>query len=540
MKKIIMLIMIILILLITGCSMPNDFGLPIWTVPVSLVILNDTFDAEVIAQEVGSFQANGDTLQFFEEVSETRYLGNLDIEDTSIYSKTYSLGEFAPPEVTQFEGQPVNVLPGYPNLTIPFEITKDFDPFTEFEQIKFASGNLNITITNNTVFWLGNAPEGLPLTVQVLNSAGELLLEEEIFENIAPEGGSATGVISLADSIISNDITIKLLGEGDITDNESAIIDTTASGQLDVQITEIQAEYVINAQIPSQSLDTIAGYKDIDLLHPEIVEEDSFMFTGNSSIIFTIESLIPVLTSFELVAKRGSNEVLLEHNDGDPIFLEVEEGISEIVFSSDEYNINSMMRILPDGFDYSLEPFIGNGTVIPYLSFEDSLTIDFKIVADLQIETFEEDGIWIIPLENGDVKVETQNTQDFSENLYNAFDSGKIVFKYWNRTGMEIGLDLLVSDDSTNVYDQIFNFENPDTTMVEMFRVPLLEETGGDYFNSFELNVSQSDLNYFLSDSVFIIPRIHIYSNGENPWNAGLKVQAEVVIDIKVSDDLFN
>ena len=171
---------------------------------------------------------------------------------------------------------------------MPFEIAKDFDPFDEYEQIKFVSGNLNLTITNNTVFWLGNAPDGLPLTVQILDDNDILQVEEVIFENVAPLGGSATGIISLADSLIGNNITINLIGEGDITDNSTATIDTSAAVQMDIQITDIQAEYVINALIPSQQIELIEGYQDIDLVQPEIVDEDSFMFNGNSSIIFTI------------------------------------------------------------------------------------------------------------------------------------------------------------------------------------------------------------------------------------------------------------
>ena len=69
MKKIIL--PFFLVLLLIGCSIPDEIGLPSWTVPIRLVILNDTFDAEVIAEEVGSFQANGDTLQFYELISES-------------------------------------------------------------------------------------------------------------------------------------------------------------------------------------------------------------------------------------------------------------------------------------------------------------------------------------------------------------------------------------------------------------------------------------------------------------------------------------
>ncbi len=538
MKKIIL--PILLVLLLIGCSIPDEIGLPSWTVPISLILLNDTFDAEAIAEEVGSFIANGDTLQFYEIISESQYFGNIEIEDTGVHSEVYTFGEIAPPEIALLNGQPVSVLPGYPNITIPFEITKDFEPFEEYEQIKFLSGNLNLTITNNTVFWLGNAPEGTPLIVQILDNSGVLQVEEAIFENVAPLGGAATGVISLADSLIGNDITVKLIGEGDVTDDGTAIIDTLATGQIDIQITDIQAEYIINAQVPSQQIELIEGYKDIDLVQPEIVNEDSFMFNGNSSIIFTIESQIPMIASFELIAKRDTTEILLEDLEGNPINLNVEEGITQIEFTSNYYNINEMLQIIPDGFEYSMDPFIGDGTVIPYLSFDDSVSIDFEMIADLQICTFEEDGIWIIPLDEGEFHIDAQDTEVFDQTMSDAYNTGKIIFKYWNNTGMEVGFDLLVSDDSTKVLAEIYNFEEPDTNNVQMFRVPLFEETSGDDYKQFELDVLQNELSYFVSDSVYTLPRVHIFSNGENPWTGGLKIQANLIIEINISNDLIN
>ena len=296
MKKIIL--PILLVLLLVGCSIPDEIGLPSWTLPIRLVLLNDTFDAEVIAEEIGAFHANGDTLQFYDSVTETQLFSDFDIEDTDVHTTSFELSEFAPTVVEQFDGQPVNLIPGYPDFTIPFDILKEFELFDEFEEIKFVSGNINITITNNTIFWLGDAPDGDPLKVHILDSLGVLIVEEEIIDNIPPLGGSIMREISIADSLIGNDISIRLIGEGDITNNSNALIDLGATVDLDIQITDIIAEYVINAQVSSLIFDPVEGYKEVDLLHPEIVEEDSFMFNGNSSILFTIDSPIPILASF--------------------------------------------------------------------------------------------------------------------------------------------------------------------------------------------------------------------------------------------------
>jgi len=274
-------------------------------------------------------------------------------------------------------------------------------------------------------------------------------------------------------------------------------------------------------------------------LHPEIVEADSFIINGNSSIIFTFNSPIPMLASFELVSKRGVNQIPLEHFNGDPILLDVEEGFTQIVFNSDEYNINEMLQIIPNGFDYAFDPFTGEETIIPYISFTDSVTVQFELVGDVQITTFEEDGIWVIPLEDGELLIDIRDTEAFETEHFDAYNDGKILIKYWNDTGMELGFDLLVSDDSASVYTEVYNFEEPDTSLVQMFRIPLLEETSGNEFKEFELQVNQEELSYFVSESVYTLSRVHIFSNGESPWTGGLHILAELEVEITVSDGLI-
>ena len=538
MKKIILPILLVLFLI--GCSIPDEIGLPSWTLPIRLVLLNDTFDAEVIAQEIGSFQANGDTLQFYESITETQFFSDFDIEDTDIHTTSFALSDFVPTVVEQYDGQPVSIIPGYPDFTIPIDIFREFELFDEFEQIKFITGNINVTITNNTIFWLGDAPDGDPLMVHILDSLGVLIVEEEIVENVPPLGGTITREISIADSLIGNDISINLYGEGDITDNSNALIDLAATVDLDIQITDIEAEYVINALVSSLDYDIIEGYQEVDLLHPEIVEADSFEIIGNSSIIFTIESPIPILASFGLIAKRNLTEIPLVNFWGDPIQLDVGEGITQIVLNSDEYNINEMLQIIPSGFEYSMDPFIENGTIIPYISFDDSVTVQLEIVGDIQIYTFEEDGIWIIPLDEGEISIVPRDIEEFKQIHFDAYNSGKIHFKYWNNTGMELGFDLLVSDDSSSVFEEVYNFVDPDTSNIQIFRIPLLEETSGDDYGEFELNVLQSELGYFVKDTLYTLPRVHIYSNGENPWTGGLHIQADLIIEIDINNDLIN
>jgi hypothetical protein len=530
---------ILFILFLIGCSIPDEFGIPTWTIPIRLVLLNDIYDAEAIAEEMTSLRASGDTLQFYELVTESQILGDIEISDTDIKTSEFLLTDIAP-ELSQFNGLPVNVLPNYPDITIPITITRDFEPFDEYEEIKLLSGSLLLTITNNTVFWLGDSLDGNPLIIDVLDSNGEPLVEEVEFANIAPLGGSGTQPIPLDDEIFPNDIQIQLSGEGDITSDSTAVIDTTASVQLDIQIVDIQADYVINGQIPSQEIDPISGYREVDLIQPEIVHQDSFELSGYGAIIFEVTSVVPAVASFELVAIRDTTEIYLEHDEGQPIEIQVGIGTSQIIFSNEHYNINEMIQILPDGFNYSLTPYIGVGTMIPYLCYEDSVVVNFEVVADMQIFTYEDAGIWIIPLDEGEINIEVEDVSDFKPEMQDSYQSGKMIFKYWNVSGMELGFDILFSDDSTNVLEQVFNFEDSVLVDVEMFRVPLLEITSDTTFNEVELNITQEELDYFVGDSIYVVPRIQVISGGTQPWAGGVRVQGDIVLEIEINSDLID
>ena len=531
---------ILFILFLIGCSIPDEFGIPSWTTQFRLVFLHDTYDAEAIADTVGSFIANGDTLQFYESIEDFQTVGDIEIEDTEVKTKSFDLEDIAPPEIIVLNGQPVSNLPNYPDITVPFDIIKIFEPFDEYEEIKFMEGFLELTITNNTVFWLGDSLDGNPLEINVLDGTGEPLVENVIFPDIAPEGGIGSQLIDLqTGEPFPNEIQLQLTGEGDVTENASAIIDISATIQLDIQIIDIQADWVTQAHIPSQEIEIISGYIEADLPQPEIVEEDSFCFNGYSAIIFNIVSPAPAVAVFELVSKKSGVQVPLVHNEGDSITISISEGLTEFMLTSENYNINEMLQIIPDGFDYEFNTLIGDNTVIDSLNHADSIGVDIEIIADVQIYTFEEEGIWIIPLENGEIEISEEDVSDFDDAIYNAFKYGRVIFKYWNTSGMELGFDLLVSDDSTNVLEEIFNFENPDSTKVQMFRIPLMEITTDSTYGEYELNITQDQLDFFLADSVYIVPRINISSEGAQPWTGGITIQGDLSIEVFISSELF-
>lgn len=523
---------ILFILFLIGCSIP-EFGIPSWTTQFRLVFLHDTYNAEVIADTVGSFIAKGDTLlQFYESIEDFQTVGDIEIEDTEIHSSYFSLEEIADSIIVQANGDSVGFLANY---NIPsFDIPIIFDPFDEYEEIKFMEGFLELTITNNTVLCLDS------LIIDVLDGNEEPLVENVIFPDIESEGGIGSQMIDLqTEEPFPNEIQLRLTGGGYVTDNSSAIINIYATIQLDIQIIDIQADWVTQAKIPSQEIEIISGYIETDMPQPEIVEEDSFCFNGYSAIIFTIVSPAPAVAAVELVAKKSDVQVPLVHNEGDSINIQILQDTTVIILSSEHYNINDMLQIIPDGFDYELNTLIGDNTVIDSLNHADEIGVNIEIVADVQIWTFEEEGIWIIPLENGEIEITEEYVEEFDQAIYDAYKDGTVIFKYWNTSGMELGFDLLVSDDSTKVLEEVFNFENPDTTKVQMFRVPLMEETTDSTYGEYELKITQDQLDFFLADSVYIVPRINISSEGAQPWTGGITIQGDLVIDVFISSELF-
>jgi len=532
---------ILFIIIVIGCSIPDEFGIPSWTTQFRLVFLHDTYDAEAIADTVGSFIASGDTLlQFYESIEDFQTVDDIDIEDTEIKNTSFDLEDIASQEIIDLDGSPVTDLPNYPDFTIPsFNIIKIFEPFDEYEEIKFMEGFLELTITNNTVFWLGDAEDGNPLIINVLDGNSEPLIENVIFPDIEPEGGIGSQMIDLQEQSFPNEIQLQLSGRGDVTENSSAIINISATIQLDIQIIDIQADWVTQAMIPSQEIEIISGYIEADLPQPAIVKEDSFCFNGYSEIIFTVVSPISAVAAIELVSKKSDVQVPLVHNEGDSIIIEILQGTTVDTLSSEHYNINEILQIIPDGFDYELNTLIGDNTIIDSLNHADEIGVNIEIIADVQIWTFEEEGIWIIPLENGEIEITEEYVEEFDQAIYDAFIEGTVIFKYWNTSGMELGFDLLVSDDSTNVLEEVENFENPDSTKVQMFRVPLMEETTDSTYGEYELNIAQDQLDFFLADSVYIVPRINIRSEGAKPWTGDITIQGDLVIDLFISSELF-
>ena len=517
---------VILLLIVLGC----DLGIPTWDVSFNLKFLNDDYGVEELAETDTALVVNIEgNIEFHETIDESQEIGEFDIEPPEEKNTAVIMSEFAP-GLDQYNGITVGNLP--PVAQEPFvliELEKQLDTFEEFEVITFSKGFINITVTNNTVIWLGNDVTG-PFFIDVIDSETSIVLKSVQFDqHIAPNGGIGNKVVDLTDDTFPDSLKLRFCGGSKVTDDGSQIIDTSALVLISVLLDDVAAKYAI-APIPSQEIDEIDGALEIDIDYPEI--DGTFDFVGYTEIIFNTYSPIPATIDMELIASNDSVEVV-----GDPLSIDIPEGNAVTVLPSTVYNMNNLLEIFPDTLSYVIQPTIHGEDQLYELYDTDEVTADIELIAELQIQT-ELTGIWILPKDNGEYKISKVDVKDFDQSIYDTFKKGVFYFEYLNSTGVQLYADVLISDDSLSIFQEMRHYYNTDTTKVKLFEIPSIETTNDTIFKSIEIEINQDDLNYFLADFVFIFQRLNFYSSGQNPISGGLKIRGEINVDLTIGSHL--
>ena len=262
---------------------------------------------------------------------------------------------------------------------------------------------------------------------------------------------------------------------------------------------------------------------------------------GFRKIELNFFSPVPATFNIVLTAVNSTDltSVQLLPNDADSLFFEIPHGNTSVVLSSDLYNLNEFVSILPDSFAYEMFPIIGDTTQVFDLDFDNDIDIDIRIFSQFQFQT-EEEGVWMVPMENGEIMIDTIKTVDFTQKYYDAFVSGNIDFDYLNSSGVEMKSELLFARDRNDIIDEIYNFDDPDTTKITLIKIPYLETTEDSIFKEISVIVKQSDLEYFLEDTVFVCPRFNVFSNGDQPVSGGIKLLGELNTEIIANEELFH
>ena len=528
---------IILLSLLAGCSIPSEFGIPTFSKTFKAVILNDTYNLEELAEEDSTLFFN-DVLYLSKIISEEEVVGIIEIDDPEERFYDITLNEIAP-DTLDLEAL-IGITTTIPEFNMVPNL-KTLDPYSEFEEVTFSSGTIELLLVNNTVIGVGNAENGNPLALEIFDWDDNLLKSVTFTEDVLP-GEELMFYVDMENETFPNKLKTRLTGGSQGSYGvEVPISNDLLNTKLDVYVNfrNVTATEVVAARIPLQEIEPVEEETEMDVEYPEVIGE--FSFNGFSTIDFTMTSPIPGYVNVDLIAVNvgtGEEVVLtpVQNSNGHSLTFDLNAGITEVNINSDEYNINPMLSILPDKFIYNVYATVGDTTSTYDLSSEDILGTEIDIYAELQFETSEE-GVWFIPQEESEMRIETIEAQDFEQKHYDAFESGIITMTYQNSSGLEMGVDLFMSDNKEFLSDEVYDFENPDTSLVKIIHVPMLETTDG-IDKMAEVILQKNDLVFFLADSVYTIPRLHVYSSGDVPLGGELTLNAEVAIELLISEDL--
>lgn len=268
---------LLLVLIVVGCSFPEEFGLPTWETTFRMNILNDTYDVVELADEDSALVAIGDTLAFVKSDSESV---DIELDPTEAVSeyKEIVIGEIEinepqpkQSEITiqeMVEDYGLNVpglnesMHGQPVIAPAFEIVdiqEGFDKFEEFQEVRFSSGYLNMRFTNNMIFWLGAADGSLEFTATLRgvfpNGTTQDLINLDFPEGIAPKGGVVEfNNYDISGMIIPDSLRVVIQGWSNGTAGNVETLDYYAGLDIEVDFEDFVIEHAV-APIPAQAID---------------------------------------------------------------------------------------------------------------------------------------------------------------------------------------------------------------------------------------------------------------------------------------------
>ncbi|MCF7912399.1 MAG: hypothetical protein K9M99_07715 [Candidatus Cloacimonetes bacterium] len=357
-----------------------------------------------------------------------------------------------------------------------------------------------------------------------------------LFDFVLPLGGSqfGNGTALLETINIYATATIDSTGEDDFR-----LINASDSYYVESELSALEFSY-IRGVIQPQEQDIIVEAIDLEVDFPEIEEGAQFMFVGESEIridVNTGNSQIPGELVIEATAYNQADEMvqLVNIDSGEIPHIEIPAAPSfSIVFSSDEYNINDLLSILPVRIEFEVLVTAGDGVSEVIFQQGDMLMADIVLESTLALAA----DAWVIPMRDGELMIQEEEIAlDTSE--YDAFQSATLKLEYTNTTGVGVYADILLSNSEANVRDELYNFDSTNLEKVDVISVPALEETLEGETKELIIEINQSDIDYFLGNYTYVGSRLHLLS-GENSGLSGevqLIGQAEIVI--RVSSDLI-
>ena len=361
------------------------------------------------------------------------------------------------------------------------------------------------------------------------------------------DGGILDETLNLSGARIGNgidllsNIEIYLAAEIDSTDvDDYRLISYDDSYFVRAGLSGVEFEY-IRGVIEPQDQDMISDEITLDLEYPEVEEGAQFVFVGDSEIIVdanTGSSQIPGDIYLDVRAYNTEDEMvqLINLITGELPHIVIPDTTNiYLQFTSDEYNINELLSLLPDRIEYDVQVTAGDGTSEVIFQQGDILSSNIIIKSTLSLAA----DAWVIPQEDGEAMIQEEEVE-LDQEQYNAFQSASLKLTYINTTGMEVAAEVLLSDNENNVLDELYNFDNPDMSLVDIIEIPGLETTSEGESGELEINLNQDDLSYFLNNITYVASRINLISEGQHALAGEVQLIGKAEIIIRISQDLID
>jgi hypothetical protein len=514
--------------LVIGCSIPEKIGIPSWYTNLEFYFMNESFNSEDLELEYENVSIDSLGIVTFEEHSDdSQVFGPIEIQhpdekETSIaLSECSEIAFSGDMELTSFDIIPV---------------IKELPIFDEFELITFDSGIMRVTVFNNTQVWAGDSPNNNPLKVDVMNGlTNEVFETVEFQDNDIPPGYSNFNWFELAGREMPNFVKLRFYGGSRGTDGE-VFVDIDDEFIIQVDLEDVTAREVTEARIPDQELDEMSGSFETEISYP-IIEGD-FDLTGVTTIQLQFSSPISAVVEVDIYAYTTTDSMQLEHNTQEPILLQIQSGITDTTLSSNDYNINDLLETFPETLTYSCIATIGDTTQTYHLHMDNVVQMTIDINGDAEINT-NNNSIWVVPTEDDEISISTEDSEDFDEEVYDVIDEATLNFRYLNTSGHEISAHILVADDSLKVFEEILNFDNTDTNKVQLFVIPQLEITEPGIYKNLVFSIEQSELDFFLADSVWIGTRFNVRSEGGGMLSGDISLIGKIGASVLIDENTF-
>ena len=310
MKKSLLILPLMMILIIGGCSLKEP-GTPRWQVEMTIPIAERVYSLEDIIDESTEVDSsgnwisqNGDTLIFnfadsidvitienelkydaFDETIET-YVGIRTVNPPGMQTAFYLLTDLAP-ELQPFVGQTV------PVLEFNFDAPAQELIYPEYDWVMVDSGEVTVTVTNNLPVPLEN------ITIDVYGSSPNILVVHvDIPGPLAPGESESQDWTLPTSQEIDNVMEIYVSGSSPGS-TAPVLIGEDDNIQVDVEISELEVESA-RAHIPTQNFDedTTFSLLETDTLITAVIKQGylDYSVTNNTELINTVHFTLPDLT----------------------------------------------------------------------------------------------------------------------------------------------------------------------------------------------------------------------------------------------------